>query len=102
MTDPSASILGKAVRRKEDIRMIRGESNFTDDLKAAGTLHAAFIRSSRARARIVRITTRTGGSSTLQAVYSARNFPCKLSPLPDSMITGKAVAHPYIVHTHSP
>lgn len=99
----SPSIIGTAIVRKEDPRLIRGDGMFTDDMGAHGALHVAFIRSSRARARIVAInTSKAIVSPDVLAIYSARDFPCTLAPLPDSMITGKAAAHPYVRHSYSP
>jgi aerobic carbon-monoxide dehydrogenase large subunit len=51
---PSAGdrILGASIRRKEDPRFLTGRGNYTDDLRIPGTLHAAFVRSPHAHARI--------------------------------------------------
>ncbi len=43
---------GGVVRRREDPRLIRGEGRFTDDVKVEGCLHAVFVRSPVAHARI--------------------------------------------------
>ena len=45
------------VRRKEDPRYLRGEGRFVDDIKLPGMLHAAFVRSPHAHARITAIRT---------------------------------------------
>ncbi len=37
--------VGAVVKRKEDPRLITGSSTYVDDLKIAGTLHVAFVRS---------------------------------------------------------
>ncbi len=44
--------LGGIVRRREDPRLIRGEGRYTDDVRVEGCLHAAFVRSPLAHARI--------------------------------------------------
>jgi aerobic carbon-monoxide dehydrogenase large subunit len=44
--------LGARMRRKEDPRFITGRGQYTDDVRLAGTLHAAFVRSPHAHARI--------------------------------------------------
>src|SRR5881628_803671 len=44
--------VGKRMKRKEDPRMIRGISHYTDDLKLAGMVHCAFARSPHAHAEI--------------------------------------------------
>ena len=46
------SILGHAVRRREDARLVTGRGNYVDDRPPAGTLHAAFVRSALAHAEI--------------------------------------------------
>jgi carbon-monoxide dehydrogenase large subunit len=49
---PVGSILGRAVRRTEDPRLLTGVAKFVEDVDAAGTLHAVFVRSILAHARI--------------------------------------------------
>ena len=49
--------LGGIVRRREDPRFIRGEAQYTDDVRRDGCLHAAFVRSPLAHARIEGIDT---------------------------------------------
>ena len=44
--------LGKPVPRIEDPALLRGRARFVDDLRFADLLHAAFVRSSEAHARI--------------------------------------------------
>src|SRR3954447_14183105 len=47
--------IGRRLKRKEDPRFITGTGAYTDDLTAPGLLHAAFVRSPEAHARIVSI-----------------------------------------------
>ena len=49
--------MGTAVKRKEDPRLLTGQGRFLDDVKLPGMLHAAFVRSPHAHARIRRIDT---------------------------------------------
>jgi 2-furoyl-CoA dehydrogenase large subunit len=49
--------VGRWLRRREDPRLLAGLGGFVDDIKVAGALHAAFLRSPHAHARIVRIDT---------------------------------------------
>jgi carbon-monoxide dehydrogenase large subunit len=44
--------IGARVRRKEDIRFITGRGRYTDDINRPGQLHAVFVRSPHAHARI--------------------------------------------------
>ncbi|WP_025411185.1 molybdopterin cofactor-binding domain-containing protein [Gemmatirosa kalamazoonensis] len=55
MQPPTERLVGASVRRKEDPRFLTGRGVYTDDVKIPGTLHAAFVRSPHAHARIVRI-----------------------------------------------
>ncbi len=52
-----AKYFGASVPRKEDPRLLRGEGRFVDDIKLPGMLHAAFVRSLHAHARIRAIRT---------------------------------------------
>jgi carbon-monoxide dehydrogenase large subunit len=47
--------LGGAVKRREDPRLITGAGRYTDDMKPEGCLHAVFVRSTMAHARLVAI-----------------------------------------------
>jgi carbon-monoxide dehydrogenase large subunit len=51
-TRPTDGPLGAAVRRREDPRFLTGRGQFTDDVRLPGCLHAAFVRSPFAHARI--------------------------------------------------
>jgi carbon-monoxide dehydrogenase large subunit len=47
--------VGARVKRIEDPKLIRGEGQYVDDLVLPGMLHAAFVRSPHAHARVVRV-----------------------------------------------
>ena len=44
--------MGKPLRRLEDAKLLAGQGRFTDDVNLPGQLHAAFVRSPHAHARI--------------------------------------------------
>src|SRR2546426_1794081 len=46
------SILGHAVRRREDPRLVTGTGHFVDDIRPERCLHVAFVRSTLAHAKI--------------------------------------------------
>ena len=48
----SGSILGNPVLRKEDPGILTGATEYYDDLKLDGVLHAAFVRSTVAHANV--------------------------------------------------
>ncbi len=49
----STSIFGSVVLRTEDPRFLRGLGRYTDNVDAEGALHASFVRSMMAHARVV-------------------------------------------------
>jgi len=51
----SATGIGAAVRRKEDIRFVTGRGHYTDDFSRPGQGYACFIRSPHAHAKIVKV-----------------------------------------------
>jgi carbon-monoxide dehydrogenase large subunit len=53
----SATGIGAAVRRKEDLRFITGKGQYTDDVVRPGETRAVFVRSPHARAKIRAIDT---------------------------------------------
>jgi aerobic carbon-monoxide dehydrogenase large subunit len=53
--DPPTAELGKARRRKEDARLITGQTNWTDNITLPGLLHMAFVRSPYAHAKITSV-----------------------------------------------
>lgn len=50
-------LVGKAVRRKEDPRLLTGTATYVDDIQMPGMHHACIVRSPHAAARIRSITT---------------------------------------------
>ena len=48
---------GASVKRKEDPALLRGEGQFVDDIHLPGMLHAAFVRSPHAHAKLGKIDT---------------------------------------------
>ncbi|HEX6310787.1 MAG TPA: xanthine dehydrogenase family protein molybdopterin-binding subunit [Acidimicrobiia bacterium] len=53
----SGSILGNAVRRTEDPRILHGQARYFDDLEIAGLAHLVFVRATLAHARLESIDT---------------------------------------------
>jgi carbon-monoxide dehydrogenase large subunit len=71
-TTPSASThVGKAMRRKEDPRLITGMGLYVDDINLTGQLWAAWVRSPEAHAKIVSIDTSAAKARPgIHAVYT--------------------------------
>jgi aerobic carbon-monoxide dehydrogenase large subunit len=106
----SATGIGAAVRRKEDLRFITGKGNYTDDISRPGQAHAYFLRSPHAHARIKRIDVQAAAAqpgvlavltgAELQAdkignlicgwmIHSKDGSPMKMAPHP-ALAVGKA------------
>jgi carbon-monoxide dehydrogenase large subunit len=78
-----AKYFGAAVRRREDPRFLRGEGRFVDDVILPGLLHAAYLRSPHAHARIRSIdTTRARTMPGVAAVYAHADLARWMKPLP--------------------
>jgi carbon-monoxide dehydrogenase large subunit len=58
----SATGIGASVRRKEDQRFITGRGHYTDDVSRPGQVHAYFVRSPHAHARIRSIDTKAAAA----------------------------------------
>jgi carbon-monoxide dehydrogenase large subunit len=79
----SAKYFGAAVKRREDPRFLRGEARFVDDVKLAGMLHAAFVRSPHAHARLTAIRTEAAAAMPgVVGVFTAADLARWLKPLP--------------------
>jgi carbon-monoxide dehydrogenase large subunit len=55
--DDAPALIGAPVRRREDRRLLTGRGRFVADLTLPGMLHAAFLRSPHAHARVLGIET---------------------------------------------
>src|ERR1700751_5000047 len=51
--------IGSRVKRKEDLRLLRGTGKFIGDIHRVGMVHAAVLRSTHAHARIRKIEAET-------------------------------------------
>ena len=78
--------LGSPLRRKEDRRLITGRGRYVEDLHFPGMVHAAFVRSPHAHARVVSIDTAAARAMPgVIAVYTARDLPECARPIPPSI-----------------
>lgn len=84
-----ARYVGQPVRRLEDSRLVRGDGRYVGDVRLAGTLHAAVLRSSMPHARIVAVDTRRAlALPGVTAVFTAADLgdvgciPTMLAPRP--------------------
>ena len=78
-----AKYFGAAVKRREDPRFLRGEGRFVDDVTLPSMLHAAFVRSPHAHARITRIHTAAAKALRgVAAVFTHADLERWMKPLP--------------------
>jgi carbon-monoxide dehydrogenase large subunit len=78
-----AKYFGAAVKRREDPRFLRGEGRFIDDVTLPGMLHAAFLRSPHAHARIARIDTAAAAAAPgVVRVLTYKDLERWMKPLP--------------------
>ncbi len=86
--------LGKARLRKEDARLVTGQTNWTDNIILPGLLHMAFLRSPHAHARITSVdVTAARQVPGVIAAFSGADFadeqgslPCAWPVTPDIVI----------------
>jgi carbon-monoxide dehydrogenase large subunit len=78
-----AKFFGASVKRREDPRFLRGDGRFIDDVVVPGLLHAAFLRSSHAHARIAKIdTTAAAAAPGVVRVFTFEDLERWMKPLP--------------------
>jgi carbon-monoxide dehydrogenase large subunit len=79
----SGGHVGRAMRRKEDPRLITGQARYIDDIALPGTLWAAIVRSPEAHAKIVSIDTSAAAARAgVQAVFVGEDLADLGGPLP--------------------
>ena len=90
--------IGKARARKEDARLVTGQTTWTDNIQLPGMMHIAFVRSPMAHARITRVDLSAAREAPgVIAAFSGADFaaeqgslPCAWPVTPDIIIP----AHP--------
>ena len=82
--------IGSRIKRKEDLRLLRGIGKYVGDIHRAGMVHAAILRSSHAHARIVKIdTARALALPGVLGVLTAADMPgLKTIPMRTGVIPG--------------
>lgn len=75
------SVLGKSVPRKDAIEKVKGEARYIPDIQLPGMLHAKFLRSPHAHAKIKSIdTSKAGALPGVKCILTYHNVP-KVHPL---------------------
>ncbi|HWG00896.1 MAG TPA: molybdopterin cofactor-binding domain-containing protein, partial [Trebonia sp.] len=77
------SEVGKARARKEDARLITGQTNWTDNITLPGLAHVAFLRSPHAHARITAVDVSAAKDAPgVFAAYTGADFAAEQGSLP--------------------
>jgi carbon-monoxide dehydrogenase large subunit len=80
---PATGHVGRALRRKEDPRLITGRARYVDDISLPGTLWAAIVRSPEAHAKITSIDTSAAAErADVHAVFTGNDLSDLAGPLP--------------------
>ena len=81
--DETTAEVGKARTRKEDARLITGQTNWTDNITLPGLVHVGFLRSTQAHARIASVELSAARSASgVLAAYSGADFAAEQGSLP--------------------
>lgn len=81
MKQSEFTYIGAEIPRREDRRFLTGGGRFIDDIEVAGALHACFVRSPHAHARILNIDTRAAAASRgVVSVVTGRDIAQWVTP----------------------
>ncbi|MGH9862795.1 MAG: xanthine dehydrogenase family protein molybdopterin-binding subunit [Candidatus Acidiferrales bacterium] len=92
-----AKWIGMPLKRREDPRLIQGLAHYVDDIALPGMLHAAFLRSPHAHARVRKIDIRAAEKAPgVVAVLTGKDIAGKLGfvPVAADLPELKIPAHP--------
>jgi aerobic carbon-monoxide dehydrogenase large subunit len=83
MTTTADHEVGKARARKEDARLITGQTNWTDNINLPGQAYVAFVRSPEAHARITSVDVSAAREAPgVIAAFSGADFAAEQGSLP--------------------
>ena len=96
MTTSETSLFGSSIKRREDPRLIIGRGTFVDDVKLAGMLRMAFVRSPYAHANIKSIdTSQAKALDGVVAVYTGEELADKLGLVPCGWVVPDTIEVPH-------
>jgi aerobic carbon-monoxide dehydrogenase large subunit len=78
---------GASIKRSEDPRILTGGGRYVDDIKLPGMLHAAFVRSPMAHARVLSVDASAARELPgVVAVYTGADLEAMTVPGPDALM----------------
>jgi carbon-monoxide dehydrogenase large subunit len=88
-TASPTKVVGKALKRREDPKLITGSGSYLDDIKLQGMLHAVVLRSPYAHAKLVSIdTTKAKAHPGVVAVFVGEDM-LDINPMPCAWQAGR-------------
>ncbi len=94
-------MIGQSLRRREDARVLLGQTTYLDDIERAGLAHVAFVRSPHAHATITAIDV-PAAADGLVTVVTAADLEGLVAPFPVPPLDGAELApepHPVLPHS---
>ena len=78
---------GASIKRSEDPRILTGAGRYVDDIKLPGMLHAAFVRSPMAHARVLSVDVSAARELPgVVAAYTGAELEAMTVPGPDALM----------------
>ena len=91
-------MIGRAVRRLEDPRKLRGEAVYVDDVRLPAMLHATVVRSPHAHARVRAVDAAAARAAPgVAAVFAASDLAGELRPIPIRLVPDERLLR-YLQH----
>ncbi|WBY03012.1 xanthine dehydrogenase family protein molybdopterin-binding subunit [Ramlibacter tataouinensis] len=98
----NSDLIGRSVKRVEDPRFVTGTGRYTDDVKIPGCLHAVFVRSPYAHARVRGVDKSAAlALEGVHAVLGPEDLPQFDAHVPELMEPG-SLANPYCDFNRTP
>ena len=91
-----ASVIGQRVRRQEDPRFLLGRGQYVDDVAIEGALHATFVRSPWAHARVGQIDAAAASDVAGARVFTAADVDLAVNPTPPFIQVDARMFRPFI------
>ena len=91
-----ANLVGQRVRRREDPRLVTGQGQYVDDLRLPGALHATFVRSPWAHARITGIDASAARELDGVQVFAATELGLGKDPPPPFLTLDESWHRPFL------
>jgi aerobic carbon-monoxide dehydrogenase large subunit len=94
--------VGRPLKRREDHRLLTGAGSYVDDLRPAGCLHVALLRSPHAHARITHLDVQAAQRDPRVRLVATGKDVAHLGPMPVNRVVPdmRIPPHPILAETH--